>query len=675
MRLFTAEYKRNGNNQQAAHGSIAWYLAKHAPAVSLSNGNIQITDGDAVESGETTVQVQPQSWTGPGGSPGSGSLAGGESGDPARVSSSSTDVDDTDRLDHGIKQSQHVLPSEDGSSSSDLNAEEDDSAVSSGGDRTHHTLATNAECTAHLDARPVDVVLGLDGSLTEVASAAGRLKEYEEANAASSTHVKSEWDKERKSLIARIDELAALLETEMKDRVEKIGYGMDGYILEHFMSTTHANNYRARLDGAKMAASGVIQTESPNLEGNSHAGSADNESVRKPAAPLSEREISNLKTYLLLELNKMQSGSNFAGLSTNRLTNKKNLANGGFMWIAHIVFIGGFKPPANAEDDYATKYIFTPWGLFMIKLRPFLVEDWDGIDVYGYFCYSHQSKSFEQLSPDVQAKRMLLARVGKTQHAEVLKPGTIRVVNYEGQGVAYMSKSKTQIDLNTPMRPARGYVFAEDRQSLVDQIRAFEQKGHDAFINAPTNVECGQRAASATRMERPRHHNDLSHPESTSTSSSSSPFGSDGPSISRRKRDKIGKLNSNAIPVSSNWFHISQARIQDPAMATTTGKFNENAETSFTPPQKRQHEIDAETGANKKARIDSAPSCASSGSESTSLPASSLHTASMALADGDTGLTDDLRDGLSRQAINDMLEHDDDDNMEDDDGSETETDE
>jgi hypothetical protein len=75
-----------------------------------------------------------------------------------------------------------------------------------------------------------------------------------------------------------------------------------------------------------------------------------------------------------------------------------------------------------------------------------------------------------------------------------------------------MSKSKTQLDLGTPMRPARGCVHPNDIGHLPEQIKAFELEDHNALKNAPRGVESVQdpiptasAATTAHRMQNQRY--------------------------------------------------------------------------------------------------------------------------------------------------------------------------
>jgi hypothetical protein len=171
--------------------------------------------------------------------------------------------------------------------------------------------------------------------------------------------------------------------------------GMDKYVLSEWMNASASTDFEAILDETLLAASRDIKTEGSDFD--TQASAVKIKAERQlPRVPLNDRELSQLKALVLYKLNQMETGPDFAGLCADKHKNKDKLVVGGFMWVEQIVFIGGHTLPAK-RSRY-TKYIFTPEGLFMVKLRLSYVENWDKSDMRGYYCFGHGGKLFDEMS-------------------------------------------------------------------------------------------------------------------------------------------------------------------------------------------------------------------------------------------------------------------------------------
>lgn len=342
-----------------------------------------------------------------------------------------------------------------------------------------------------------------DGNISHISGSddvkgISKLKEYEEAAAADKANSKSK--NIRKQDIEMIKERIEKLEREMeeqkkrqqKEKKKAKEKSVESFMLSSFMSQKSYKGWLGKLEAAEAQGRKFIRSETGGYKDSDDEDSIECDGEEDfPSSPI-KTDIRIMKKHILYQINEREYGGPFKNISANAKKNKRMLKRGGFMMIMHMVFRGGFIRPRKAGSN--TKFIFTRWGLFEMKVRPFLVENFDETvqDMRGYFCYGHGGKEWEELSRTTGEKRVRLVRNETVRDRRMLRDHEIRVVKYKGRGPAYASRVQTSVDLGTPMCAGSGYVLGRDRPLFVDAVREFQEKDHRAFANAEIGQECVQ---------------------------------------------------------------------------------------------------------------------------------------------------------------------------------------
>lgn len=170
-------------------------------------------------------------------------------------------------------------------------------------------------------------------------------------------------------------------------------------------------------------------------------------------------------------------------VTTDFKTNSRRMKQHHFVWALHWVILYNFKPEDADKKDPKAKYIHSPWGWVLVKLRPFCIFSWNEYNVKGAFCYTHDKKSYLEIPEWIRENRLQIQQVevNGNETVDPRQPGFVRLANSrsDAQVQSYISTLTDDIPIKTPMSNYDRFIVVDDQDFLWDEMKHGFEKDYE----------------------------------------------------------------------------------------------------------------------------------------------------------------------------------------------------